>query len=55
VTENGGPPCGVCRQVLYEFGPSMTVIVADPHGQVLGQYTLDELLPHGFGPLMLEK
>ena len=33
VTENGVTPCGACRQVLAEFGPRMTVIVADTRGQ----------------------
>ena len=49
VTENGVTPCGACRQVLAEFGPRMTVIVADTRGnqQV---YSLAELLPEAFGP-----
>ena len=32
VTENGVTPCGACRQVLAEFNPQMTVIVADTPG-----------------------
>jgi cytidine deaminase len=53
VTENGVTPCGACRQVLAEFNPHMTVIVADLAGgrQI---YTLPELLPDAFGPEHLQ-
>jgi cytidine deaminase len=49
VTSNGGSPCGVCRQMMREFAPNLTVIVGDTAGnyQIL---TLPELLPHSFGP-----
>ena len=48
-TSNGGSPCGVCRQMMREFAPNLTVIVGDTAGnyQIL---TLPELLPHSFGP-----
>ena len=49
VTENGGAPCGSCRQALAEFNPRMLVIVADTAGN-RNVYRLDELLPHVFGP-----
>jgi cytidine deaminase len=53
VTENGVTPCGACRQVLTEFNPQMTVIVADMAG---GRriYALPELLPNAFGPEHLQ-
>lgn len=39
-------PCGICRQVLYEFSPEMLVITGnDEH---LAVVKLNELLPHGF-------
>lgn len=38
-------PCGRCRQVLFEFGGPELLLDTD-HGIV----TLDELLPHAFGP-----
>jgi cytidine deaminase len=49
VTENGGAPCGVCRQVMREFAPNLTIIIGDVQGnyQIL---TLPDLLPHSFGP-----
>jgi cytidine deaminase len=38
-------PCGRCRQVLFEFGGPDLLLDTD-HGIV----TLDDLLPHAFGP-----
>jgi cytidine deaminase len=49
VSENGVTPCGACRQVLVEFGPEMTVIVADARGR-RRMYALAELLLDAFGP-----
>ncbi len=49
VTSDGGAPCGICRQVIREFAPNLTIIV----GNVQGNYqvfTLADLLPHSFGP-----
>lgn len=48
-TENGGPPCGVCRQVIREFAPELTVVVGDIEGQYQ-LFTLSDLLPNSFGP-----
>ena len=48
-TINGGAPCGVCRQVMREFAPDLTVII----GNTQGDYrvtSLAELLPDSFGP-----
>ena len=42
-------PCGACRQMLYEFAPDLTVLVArGDHAFVT--LSLKELLPYGFGP-----
>ncbi len=51
--EASGAPCGACRQVLYEFAPALTIYVGDGEGVYLGEWTLAELLPHGFGPPQL--
>lgn len=43
-------PCGVCRQMLYEFGgPGLMVIMAKSEDD-WREMTLGELLPLGFGP-----
>lgn len=52
-TRDAGSPCGVCRQLLYEFSPSMRVILTDLAGNLQLTTTLEELLPHGFGPFDL--
>jgi cytidine deaminase len=50
VTTNAGAPCGMCRQMLYEFSPEMRVVLADTDGNVRYDGVLSELLPLGFGP-----
>ena len=43
-------PCGGCRQKLREFAAlDLPVIAGDPRG-IKAQWTLEELLPHSFGP-----
>jgi len=46
-------PCGVCRQVIREFGKDILIIVVKSEDQYK-EYTLEELLPHSFGPEDLE-
>lgn len=41
------PPCGICRQALFEFAPKLTVIMANTRGKTLTM-SLSDLLPHGF-------
>ncbi len=53
VTRDGGSPCGTCRQMLYEFSPEMSVIIADLDGKIHHQRPLKDLLPLGFGPANL--
>ena len=50
VTSNGGSPCGMCRQMLYEFAPDLRVILARIDGTLVYDGLLSELLPRGFGP-----
>lgn len=49
-TSNGGSPCGLCRQMLYEFAPNLHVITVDFDGRIHIDCSLSELLLHGFGP-----
>lgn len=41
------PPCGACRQVLWEFAPDAEVVLANLSGKVL-KFTVRELIPHAF-------
>lgn len=50
VTDNGGSPCGGCRQVLAEFGLDTLVLIADGEGHLLKEMTVKELLPEAFTP-----
>ena len=44
------PPCGACRQVLVEFGPGMTVLLAGDQGSrgPVGEFTVAQLVPEAF-------
>ena len=50
VTDNGGSPCGSCRQVLAEFGLDTVVLIADGEGRLHHEMTLSDLLPEAFTP-----
>ena len=55
VTDNGGSPCGSCRQVLAEFGLDTIVLIADGQGKLIKQTTVKELLPEAFTPESLSR
>lgn len=55
VTDNGGSPCGGCRQVMAEFGLDTIVLLADRNGNLLKETTVRELLPEAFTPEKLAK
>ena len=46
-TLNGGTPCGICRQVMAELGPAMTVYISDAAGN-FQTTTVEALLPGAF-------
>ncbi|NWG33697.1 MAG: cytidine deaminase [Chloroflexi bacterium] len=54
VTDNGGSPCGGCRQVMAEFGLDTLVILADGQGNILQETTVRDLLPGAFTPEKLK-
>lgn len=41
-------PCGICRQLFYEFSDDMIILCCSPDGTT-ERYLISELLPHGFG------
>lgn len=56
VTENGGSPCGACRQVIYEFmSPDAPVTLGDAKLENVTRFTVGELLPDGFSPRKLRE
>ena len=54
-TDNGGSPCGGCRQVLAEFGLDTIVLIANDNGELLKEMTVKELLPEAFTPEKLDR
>ncbi|MCZ2128445.1 MAG: cytidine deaminase [Anaerolineales bacterium] len=56
-TNNGGSPCGGCRQVMAEFGLDTIVLFANGKGELVKETTVGELLPEAFIPkhLVVEK
>ena len=47
LTDTMVTPCGICRQVIWEFGQNLPVICSNKNGdyKIL---TISELLPHAF-------
>ena len=54
VTDNGGSPCGGCRQVMAEFGLETVVLIANGDGKLLMETTVGNLLPMAFTPGSLD-
>ena len=46
-------PCGICRQLLYEFAPDMAVLCCRGD-QSWEELSMRELLPYGFGGHSME-
>jgi cytidine deaminase len=46
------PPCGACRQILWEFGGDLEVILANLRRET-GRYRLADLLPLPFDARLL--
>lgn len=48
------PPCGVCRQIIWEFCGDVPVILANLHGDV-ETVQMSELLPRAFDSKFLKQ
>jgi cytidine deaminase len=51
-TEAPTPPCGACRQILWEFGGDLEVILANLHRET-GRHKLSDLFPLPFDKSLL--
>ncbi len=51
-TEDPTPPCGACRQILWEFGGDLEVVLANLQG-VQARHRLKDLLPFPFDARLL--
>lgn len=47
-------PCGACRQVLWEFGPDMEVVIGNLT-VMTARHRLADLLPHPFSGRLLNR
>lgn len=52
-TEDLTPPCGVCRQIIWEFCGDVPVILANLHGKT-ETVQMSELLPRAFDSKFLK-
>lgn len=54
VTENGGAPCGLCRQVMVELAPHMKIYIGTSDGEYT-ETSVAALMPLAFGPEDLQE
>ena len=52
-TNEPTPPCGACRQILWEFGGDLEIILANTRRQT-ARFQLSALLPHPFDARLLD-
>ena len=53
-TETLTPPCGTCRQIIWEFARGATIVFANLTGQS-EEFHMAELLPRAFDARFLKK
>ena len=53
-TVDPSSPCGICRQLLAEFGPDVLVFAASSVSDAVYVAALGDLLPLSFGPQNLD-
>ena len=51
-TDAPTPPCGACRQILWEFGGDLEIVLANLHA-TKGRHALRDLLPLPFDARLL--
>ncbi len=51
-TENGGSPCGACRQVIWDLCGDIPIYITDKNGTI-EETTSKDLLPNAFDDSML--
>ncbi len=45
---DGVPPCGACRQVMFEFSPDMEILLYNKKEDKFISYRVRDILPLGF-------
>jgi len=53
-TDSLTPPCGTCRQIIWEFAKSAIIVLANLHGEV-EVVSITELLPRAFDARFLQE
>jgi cytidine deaminase len=53
-TETLTPPCGTCRQIIWEFARGATIVFANLHGKS-EEFHIADLLPRAFDARFLKK
>jgi cytidine deaminase len=53
-TASPTPPCGACRQLLWEYAGDIEIVLANLHRET-ARYRLSELLPVPFDSRLLER
>lgn len=48
------PPCGACRQILWEFGGDLQIVLANTRRET-ARFQLSDLLPHPFDARLLDE
>jgi len=49
ITQDGGTPCGGCRQIMHEYLGNIPIYIANNSMEKYKILTIKELLPHPFG------
>ncbi len=53
-TEELTPPCGACRQLLFDYAPELEIVVSNIKGESK-TFTMEEIFPEPFGDRFLNE